>query len=248
MLTSDGQMHAATDAKAAIGTYATTSRPRIKTQPTVPGGQPALSTNFVQIQRMGNPSFNQLIIGTGDKDKFSMSLPKNDSQFSSYVFDPYLARVINALYGGAIPIPVPPRADLLPLINYSSPISPGTISGPVADLLRLNTGVPPTLKDNRKRMGLIMGDGAGYPNGRRVSDDVTDISLRLIIGILAGSPFNQFPNNVFGDGVNTNDSPYQETFPYLSFSNSGRGSRHVDPMEPGCRENVIGLSVDCPVN
>ncbi|MGZ8190131.1 MAG: DUF4331 domain-containing protein [Methylococcaceae bacterium] len=249
MLTSDGNLHAASDPAAVIGTYATTSRPRIKTLPTVPGGQPALSTNFVQIQRMGNASINELIIGTGDKDKFSMSLPKNDSLFASYLLDPLLARVINAAYGGAVPIPTPPRTDLLPLITYTPPISPpGSPPGPVADLLRLNTGVPATLQVSRKRMGLLAGDPAGYPNGHRVSDDVTDISLRALTGVLAGPPFNGFPNNRIGDSVNANDRFYQETFPYVAFSNDGRNSRHVDPSETGCLDPVTLLPVSCPVN
>ena len=84
-------------------------------------------------------------------------------------------------------------------------------------------------------MGLLAGDGAGFPNGRRVSDDVTDISLRAVVGVL-NPAFNIFPNNRLGDGVNANDHPYQETFPYVSFANSGRNSRHVNPGEPGCVE------------
>jgi len=252
LLTADGQIHAAGDAKAVLGTYATTSRPRIKVQPTTPGGKPSLSTNFVQIQRMGNALINELIIGTGDKDKFSMSEPKNDAQFAAYALDPLLARVINAAYGGAVPIPTPPRTDLLPLVVYQAPICPGCSpaqAGPVADLLRLNTGIPPTAKVNRKRLGFIAGDNAGYPNGRRVSDDVTDISARAVVGILAGPPFNQFPNNRIGDGTNTNDRPYQETFPYVAFANDGRNFRHVDPSEPGCAAITIPfLPTNCPTN
>ena len=103
----------------------------------------------------------------------------------------------------------------------------------MADLLRLNTGVPPTPADNRSRLGLLAGDPAGFPNGRRVSDDVTDISARAVVGVLAGSPFNGFPNNRIGDGVNVNDISYPQTFPYVAFANSGRNSRHVDPGEPG---------------
>jgi len=102
----------------------------------------------------------------------------------------------------------------------------------VADLLRLNTGVPPTPAGYRSRLGLLAGDPAGFPNGRRVFDDVTDISARAVVGALAGPPFNGFPNNRIGDGVNVNDVAYQQTFPYVAFANSGRNSRHVDPGEP----------------
>ena len=249
MLTRDGSLHSANDPLATIGTYATTSRPRTKVQPSVPGGLPALSTNFSQIQRMGNPLINELLIGTGDKDKFSMSEPKNDNQFAPYFLDPVLARVLNAAYGGAVPIPTPPRVDLLPLVTYAPPIcAAGCTAGPVADLLRLNTGIPATSQASRKRMGLLAGDPAGFPNGRRVSDDVTDIASRVVVGVLAGAPFNGFPNNRIGDGVNANDRPYQETFPYVQFSNSGRNSRHVDPAEPGCFDPVTFAPTICPVD
>jgi hypothetical protein len=111
----------------------------------------------------------------------------------------------------------------------------------VADLLRLNTGVPPTPEPSRRRLGLLAGDAAGYPNGRRVSDDVTDISARAVAGILAGSQYNYR----IGDGVNTNDVPYQEVFPYVAFAQSGRDRRHIDPGEPGC---TMGAGAPCPVN
>ena len=131
-----------------------------------------------------------------------------------------------------------------------APICPGCSSaqaGPVADLLRLNTGIPPTAAALRKRLGFIAGDSAGYPNGRRVSDDVTDISIRAVVGLLAGPPYNGFPNNRLGDGVNTNDKAYQPTFPYVGFAQSGRNSRHVDPGEPGCAAPTGGFpAANCP--
>jgi hypothetical protein len=121
--------------------------------------------------------------------------------------------VLNAAYG--INIPAPPRTDLLPLVTYAPPIAAaGTPAGPVADLLRLNTGVPPTAEANRSRMGLLAGDGAGFPNGRRVTDDVVDIAARAVAGVL-NPKFNVAPNNLIGDGVNAADVPTQETFPYV---------------------------------
>src|SRR5262249_12812161 len=101
LLTSDGQLHGPGDPEAVIGTYGTTSRPRIKILPSQPEGTLVLSDKFVQIQRMGNALINALLIGTGDKDKFSMSAPADDAQFANYFLDPLLARVINAAYGGA---------------------------------------------------------------------------------------------------------------------------------------------------
>jgi hypothetical protein len=175
---------------------------------------------YRQVQRMGNPLINEVIIGTGSKDKFSMSQPKDDKQFASFALDPLLARALNAIYG--IKVPDAPRTDLLPLVTYAPPIAaPGTTAGPVADLLRLNTGVAPTAKSARKRLAVLAGDLGGWPNGRRVSDDVVDIALRAVAGVLAGGQFSGFPYNAIGDGVNTNDVPYQETFPYVGFSQSG---------------------------
>jgi hypothetical protein len=84
----------------------------------------------------------------------------------------------------------------------------------------------------QKRLGLLAGDPAGYPNGRRLGDDVTDISARAVAGVL-NPQFNKAPNNRIGDGVNTNDAPYQSTFPYLGLAWDGRNRRHIDPGEAG---------------
>jgi hypothetical protein len=247
-LTQDNQLHPSTHPLATLGTWGTTSRPKTKMYSQTPGGPPALSEARTQIQRMGNPLFNELIIGTGSKDAFSMSKPRDDAQFANFALDPLLARVLNAIYN--LPIPTPPRNDLLPLVQYLPPIAAaGTPPGPVADLLRLNTGIAPTPAGQRSRLGFLTlldsdptnDDAAGFPNGRRVSDDVTDIATRAVAGVLAGAPFNGFPYNRLGDGVNTNDVSYRETFPYVGYAQSGRDSRHVDPGEAGC----IGT---CPVN
>jgi hypothetical protein len=238
MLTSTGTLLPATSTAATIGAWGTTSRPRttVRRAP-LPS---ASSGSFSQVQRMGNPLINELIIGTGSKDFWSMSQPVNDSQFASFDLDPLLARVLNAIYG--IAIPTPPRTDLLPLVTYAPPIAaPGTPAGPIADMLRLNTGVAPTPMPSRKRLGLLAGDAAGFPNGRRVSDDVSDISLRAVAGILAGPQYN-YP---LGDGVNTNDVPYQEVFPYVAWAQSGRQRRHIDPGEAGC---TMGAGAACPTN
>ena len=248
LLTADGQLHEANNPLATIGTWGTTSRPRFKIRPRKPGQRTFLSRNFVQIQRMANPLFNELLIGVGSKDVFSMSKPKDDVQFAHFALDPLLARVLNAVYEATVgpdilPIPTPDRADLLPLVQYLPPIAaPNTPPGPVADLLRLNTGVPPTPAEKRSRLGFLTlldddtsnDDPAGFPNGRRVSDDVVDITTRVVLGVLAGPDFNRFPHNRVGDGVNANDAEYLETFPYVGYAHSGVESRHVDPGEIGC--------------
>lgn len=239
-LTRTGAIEPATSTAATIGVWATTSRPRttVRRSPL----PPASSGVFLQVQRMGNPFINELLIGTGFKDRFSMDQPKNDSQFASFFLDPFLARILNAATGGALTIPAPPRTDLLPLVTYGPPIAAlGTPPGPIADLLRLNTGVAPTVPASASRLGLLGGDAAGYPNGRRLFDDVTDISLRAVAGVL-NPAFNKFPNNALGDGVNVNDAPYRPLFPYLADAPSGRDRRHIDPAEPGC---TAGAGAPC---
>ncbi len=238
MLTSTGTALPATNPAATIGAWAATARPRLLTRraplPSVTSG------SFSQVHRVGNPLIDSLIIELGSRDLWSMSQPVNDSQFASFYLDPLFARILNSIYG--IAIPTPPRTDLLPFVTYAPPIAaPGTPAGPVADLLRLNTGVAPTPMASRKRLGLLAGDAAGFPNGRRVSDDVTDIIYRAFAGILAGPLYN-YP---LGDGVNTNDVPYQETFPYVAWAQSGRQRRHIDPGEAGC---TMGAGAACPTN
>jgi hypothetical protein len=236
LLTRTGAIERHTSTAATIGVWATTSRPRTTVR------RPPLSAvsggSFAQVQRMGNPLINELLVGTGYKDRFSMDQPKNDAQFASFFLDPSLARVINALTAGAVAIPAPPRVDLLPVVTYAPPIAaPGTPAGPVADLLRLNTGVPPTPPASASRLGLLGGDPAGFPNGRRVFDDVTDVALRLVVGGVLAAPFPGFSSQIggkLGDGVNVNDATYRTEFPYLASAPSGRDRRHVDPGETGC--------------
>jgi Domain of unknown function (DUF4331) len=242
MITSTGRVEPATSTNATVGVWGTTSRPRITVRrsplPQIDYG------DFQQVQRMGNPLINELLVGTGFKDRFSMDEPSKDGQFANFFLDPALARILNAATGGLIEIPAPPRTDLLPLVTYAPPIAaPGTKAGPVADLLRLNTGVAPTDPDKASRLGLLGGDPAGFPNGRRLYDDVTDISLRAVAGVL-NPAFNKFPNNRLGDGVNVNDVPYRITFPYLADSPSGRDRRRIDPGEPGC---TAGAGAPCPL-
>jgi hypothetical protein len=176
-----------------------------------------------------------------------MDQPVNDSQFASFFLDPALARVVNALTAGAVAIPTPPRLDLLPVVTYAPPIAAsGTPAGPIADLLRLNTGVAPRLPASANRLGLLGGDPAGFPNGRRVFDDVTDVALRLVVGgVLKGPPFSTSPlNSRLGDGVNVNDAPYHTDFPYLASAPAGRSRRHVDPGEDSCTP-LFGGGASC---
>ena len=242
LLTRRGNRPSMDDRDATIGTYGATFRQR--TELRRPERPIKGIGRFVAVQRMANPLFNELIIGTGFKDLWSRSEPKDDAQFADFALDPLIARVTQAAFGGAFDIPAPPRNDLLPLVTYAPPIAAkGTRAGPVADLLRLNVGVPPTPFDAASRLGLLGGDAAGFPNGRRPLDDVTDIVLRVVVGgVLAGDDFNVFPNTNLGDGVNIDDTPVQGLFPYVAPAQDGRNSRHIDPGEPGCDGG------DCPID
>jgi hypothetical protein len=235
MLTRTGAVEPANSTAATIGVWATTSRRGVTLRQSPFPSQSY--GDWRQVQRMGNPLINELLVGIGSKDRFSMDQPRNDSQFANFFLDPVIARVVEALYGGALSIPDAPRNDLLPLVTYAAPIAaPGTPAGPIADLLRLNTGVAPTNPATASRLGLLAGDGAGFPNGRRVIDDVTDITLRVGVGGVLAAPFpgyNPEINGRLGDGVNVNDAPYLNAFPYVAFGPDGRNRRHLDPGEPG---------------
>jgi hypothetical protein len=277
MLTSTGIVEPSTSPNATIGIWAQTARPQITVRNNVGGtGTPATYEGpFSQVQRLGNPLINELIIGTGSKDFWSMSRPVNDSQFASWDLDPPFVSIVDSLYSvlapGALYSPPAPRNDLLPLVEYLPPIAAaGTPTGPIADLLRLNTGVAPTAPGHASRLGLLAGDGAGFPNGRRLADDVVDIVLRVAVGgVLAGNQCgakgttscNVFPNNKLGDGVNVNDvdtdlasdgvtnlvepnTHFHTSFPYVDYCPSGRNRRHIDPGEAGC---TAGTGAPCPV-
>jgi hypothetical protein len=182
---------------------------------------------------MGNPLINELIIGNGFKDRFSMDDPANDAQFSKFFLRPLLADVF-----ASIGIPVPPgdRTDLLPLVQYMPPICPAcgpNDRGRIADLLRINTGIGPTPTTWQKRLGVLAGDFAGFPNGRRCIDDTVDIASRVVAGILADPA--KFGTRI-GDGVNTDGDNlgFRNTFPFIQPSLSGRDSKHIGPGQPGC--------------
>ena len=239
MLTVDGKLHTAGEKEAVIGTYGATARPSVL----VRRSNATASTPYQQVNREGNSLINELIIGTGSKDKFSTDDPKNDGQFAAFFLDPLLAHLFNSVLG--LPIPPAPRLDLLPLVQYMAPICPGcgpNDAGPIADLLRLNTGIPPTPVGKQKRMGFLVGDNAGFPNGRRPIDDVVDIAARAVAGILADPVKYGAP---IGDGVNINENGYGTTFPYIMPANSGRNSHHVGPGQDGCSGQPNGI---CPVN
>lgn len=225
--------------KPTIGTWGATYRPMVTVRNNILSNQS--QGDWVQVQRMGNPLINEVIIGTADKDRWSRTPPSQDNQFASYALKPLLGKVFGAL---GLTVPPEPRTDLLPLMQYTPLITgdPTIPAGPIADLLRLNTSIKPTPAASRSRLAVLGGDNAGFPNGRRVTDDVTDIAMRAVAGVLAGAKYSYR----LGDGVNVNDVPLQETFPYVAWAQSGRNRRHVDPGEPGC--GPAAAPTPCPVN
>ncbi len=167
---------------------------------------------YHQVSRLGNPLVNEVVIPVKDKDKFNASVPRNDGQFLSYVTKPELPKLIQAVY--KVPAPKEPRNDLVAVfltgvkgLNMpAGKITPG-------DQLRLNLTTPVTKSPNR--LGVIGGDTQGFPNGRRLGDDVIDIALQVVEGELVGNP------NDLADGVNANDKAFGSTFPYLALPASG---------------------------
>jgi Domain of unknown function (DUF4331) len=177
-----------------IGVWTSASRQRARVLDEG-GGRSLFSGPFSQVSRLGNPLFNEVIVPLGEKDYWNTQQPVNDKQFQSFVEHPELASLLPALYPGAFPHLAAldhagtARADLDAILMTGIPsglISGFTnFTGPVqADMLRLNTSIPPTPTAAPKYsiLGLIGGDPAGFPNGRRVADDVVTIELRAIAG------------------------------------------------------------------
>jgi Domain of unknown function (DUF4331) len=193
-----------------IGVWAATDRQKVA----VSRGK--ARAQWVQVSRLGNPLVNEVIIPTNLKDKWNASSPANDKQFEQYYTNPILATVLQKLYPQFGPFQDSGRTDLVqvlltglktPALNYTGPTE--------ADELRLNLSIAPTSFDKINRLGVLGGDLAGYPNGRRLEDDVVDISERAVGGVLIG---HSLP---LGDGVDGNDVPNLHVFPYEAAPFSG---------------------------
>lgn len=139
-----------------------------------------------QVSRLGSPLVNEAVIGLPDKDLFNRSYPNGDARFALYVTNPTLPVLLNALFGDAAKVPQSPRNDLVAAfltgvkgLNQPVHVTP-------AEMLRLNTSIAPTAPGNQNDLGVLGNDLAGFPNGRRPYDDVTDIELRVLEGALCG--------------------------------------------------------------
>jgi hypothetical protein len=214
-----------------IGAWTTASLP---TPATVGTANPV----WQQMSRLGSPLINEVIIGLPDKDKFNGSSPQDDGQFLAYVTNPTLPAILNSLFAGAALVPGTPRNDLVAafLTGVKGLNQPPSVRP--AELLRLNTSIAPTPPASQNDLGVLGGDLAGFPNGRRPYDDVIDIELRVAMGALCGAigscgtqtsdPNNGAPytdgarsagpdasNLTIGGAVDPADT-YLDSFPYLN--------------------------------
>lgn len=225
--------------KPVIGIYASASRQRVRVlnRDGTTHGMGA----WQQVSRLGNPLVNEVIIPLGQKDYWNSQPPHKDAQFESFYLNPELAGIVNLLYtqptnpnGVLQPVDTTNRTDLVAILLTGVKLPDGsafTYTGDTrADLLRLNLAVPPTAPDQAKILGVLEGDLAGFPNGRRLADDVTDIELKAVaqgygpvLNELLGLP-NKSPNNLVSDGVQANDLPLLATFPYQADPHAGYDS------------------------
>jgi Domain of unknown function (DUF4331) len=208
-----------------IGIYASAERPKIRILRA--DGTQRNRGPFVQISRLGNPLVNEVLIPLGKKDYWNRQDPRDDSQFIGHYLNPELAALIHLLYPG---LPAPPatgRSDLVSVLLTGVPTLNFTGPRP-SDELRLNTAIPPAA--NPDRLGVLAGDFAGFPNGRRLGDDIVDIELRAV-ACGYGPILHQAlglcdlqPNDLIGDGVDANDRNFLPTFPYVAPPKQGYDS------------------------
>ena len=164
------------------------------------GHDAAAGREYRQVSRLGMPLVNEVVIGLPDKDKFNASHPEDDAQFLTYVTNPSLPVLLNTLFGDAAKVPGMPRNDLVAafLTGVSHLNQPAHVTP--SEMLRLNTSIAPTPPSAQNDLGVLAGDLAGFPNGRRPYDDVVDITLRVAEGALCGAIGNcgtetRDPNN-----------------------------------------------------
>jgi hypothetical protein len=193
-----------------LGAYAATARNKVTV-----GGEG--KGKLVQVQRLANPLINETIIGTEDKDHWNALDPVEEGQFLDYYLNPRLALALQLVYG--VPAATSGRTDLRDLLLKYAPSDTR-----LSELLRLNLTVPPTPLAAQRRMTVLASpaDPAGWPNGRRPKDDVTDIAIRVVGG----------PNYIAaraGDGVNADDVANTDTFPFVGTPWNGRDRQHDNP-------------------
>jgi hypothetical protein len=229
-LTQDRQpKHEVGDPKAVIGVWSSASR---RATSVLRGASSQTSGAYVQVSRLGQPLVNEVIIPLGQKDYWNSTAPAQDSQFQKYYEKPELAALENLLYGSALkPARTEARTDLTLILMQGVPGVTAMTQTVPSDQLRLNTAIAPTAAVGKgNRLGVPAGDLAGFPNGRRLEDDVTDVELRAVAdgyGEVLNKLFslpNLSPNNLVGDGVDANEVPFMEHFPYVAPPHAGYDS------------------------
>ena len=205
----------ATDPAAVIGVWSTASRPSVTS---IGHGEEHGSSHYVQISRLGNPLVNEVVVPLGTKDTFNSLEPKQDTVLLPFFEDPEVPKLLSALFG--IESPSTPRNDLVTIFMTGIPglnQPPGVVP---AEELRLNVAISPN--PNPNPLGVLGGDIAGFPNGRRLADNVVDIALRAMAGATPLTPnFNKGINAQLTNGVTANDVPFLTTFPFVASPHPG---------------------------
>ncbi len=203
-----------------IGVWNTASRRSTRIQGN--DGTQTFKGPWVQLSRLGSPLVNEVVVPVSLKDYFNGSKPKNDAQFLGAVQDPELARLMEAVYGIPAPDSDPDtegiqRADLIQVFLTGIPDLNQPAGVQASEMLRLNMSIPPCEEGcpEYSALGVIGGDLAGFPNGRRLADDVIDIAVQVVEGELIGNP------NDLGDAVGSNDLMFRSMFPYVALPHSG---------------------------
>ncbi|MDK9558517.1 DUF4331 domain-containing protein [Marinobacter sp. M216] len=176
---------------------------------------------YTQVSRLGMPLVNEVVIGLKDKDQFNASEPKDDGQFATYVTHPTLPELLEILFGdaGAVAPNNFPRTDLVTAFLTGVPGVNMPVGVTASEMLRLNPSVPATPAGSQNDLGVLGGDNAGFPNGRRPVDDVVDAALRVAMGALTDdAPNKDVP---FTDGVQLDPAELRTTFPYLATPTPG---------------------------
>jgi hypothetical protein len=218
------------DPKAVIGVWATASRRKGRVYDEKKGMYVDHGP-WVQVSRLGNPLFNEVLVPMSRKDEWNAAEPAGDVKFAKYVNQPELQKLLPVLYPGVFPNLAAykkPRADLNAILLTGIPKGkiPGfqNFTGPVqSDMLRLNVAIPPSPKPNP--LGLVGGDPAGFPNGRRLEDDVVTIELRAIAGLTIPVVDSTYtPDDAASavtDGTTDTNAPHLAGFPYLGQPGGG---------------------------
>lgn len=210
---------------AVIGVWSTADRPSLRVQDDDTGAI-GYRGEDVQVSRLGMPLVNEVVVPVAAKDYFNASEPKDDAQYLAKVQDPELPRIISAVYPSVFPdvpdsdpgTPGIQRADLIQVFLTGVPGLNKPTSVKPSEMLRLNMDIAPCTS-GCSTLGVIDGDLAGFPNGRRLSDDTIDISLRVVMGVLL--PGHDPDADSLGDGVDANDVAFTSTFPYVAYPHSG---------------------------